>query len=126
MIWLALAGAGGAGAVLRYLVDFGIARGVRPTGPLGIALVNISASLLAGLVVGLAAGATAPLIDDSTRFTLITGFLGGYSTLSTVSVDTVQLIRERRIGWALMNTLGMLALSILATLIGFWVAGAVN
>jgi CrcB protein len=113
---------GGLGAVARFALDYAVQRRVNSGGPLGILLVNVSASLLAGLVLGVASGATAPVFDDAVRFTLIAGFLGGYSTLSTVTVDTVQLVRAGRVAWVLANTLGMLALSVAAVIVGLAVS----
>lgn len=115
---LLLALSGGLGAASRYAIDVAVSRRFNTGGPLGILVVNVSASFLAGLVVGLATGASEPLLSEAARFTLVAGFLGGYSTLSTVSVDTVQLARDRKIGWMLVNTIGMLLLSIGAVLVG--------
>lgn len=115
---LLVAVTGGLGAVSRFAIDYAVQRRVNSGGPLGILLVNVTASLLAGLVLGVASGATETLLDDSIRFTLIAGFLGGYSTLSTVTVDTVQLVRAGRVVWVLANTLGMLVLSVAAVIAG--------
>lgn len=123
---LAIALTGGLGASARYAVDHLIQRRVNSGGPLGILVVNISASLLAGFVVGFASGVSEPLLNDTLRFAIVAGFLGGYSTLSTVSVDTLTLARNRQIGWMLVNSLGMLALSIGAVQLGLFVSGALR
>jgi len=111
--------AGGFGASLRYLVDRGVHRLRASTAPIGIFVVNVSASLLTGIVAGLADLSGREIISDSVRFIIVVGFLGGYSTLSTVAVDTVRLMQQRRFAWVALNSVGMLVVSVLATFAGF-------
>lgn len=111
--------AGGFGASLRYLVDRGVHRLRASTAPIGIFVVNVSASVVTGAVAGLADLGGREMISDSLRFIIVVGFLGGYSTLSTVAVDTVRLIQQRRFAWVAVNSVGMLVVSILATFAGF-------
>lgn len=118
LLALSIAITGGLGASARYVIDIAVQRRFKRTGPLGILVVNVSASLLAGLAAGFGISAGAEFMDASLRLTLLIGFLGGYSTFSTVAVDTVLLARERRHGWVAMNTLGMLVLSVAAVLLG--------
>lgn len=115
VIWLALAG--GAGAVTRAAIDELVHRCVSRDAPVGILIVNVSASFVLGLV--------ATVVADSTAgFVLSAGFLGAYSTFSTVSVDTLTLLRKRHFGKALMNSVGMLALGVLAIIAGLSVGSA--
>ncbi len=79
---LALAGAGAAGSVLRYLA--GVALPARRSLPWGVLLVNAVGSLLAGMAV-------AGVDDDLLRLAIVTGFCGGLTTFSTHAVDTVRL-----------------------------------
>src|SRR5699024_492799 len=79
---LAVALAGGAGAVARFVVDGFIAR--RSVLPLGTLLINVSGSFLLGLVVGMLDGAAAASVVG-------TGLLGGYTTFSTASVESLSL-----------------------------------
>jgi CrcB protein len=123
-LWLSIALAGGLGATVRYLVDQGIQRLRASTTPLGIFVVNISASLFTGAVVGFAQQSTGQLVAESTRIILVVGFLGGYSTLSTVAIDTVLLLKRRQFWWATLNSVGMLVLSIIATLAGVMLAAS--
>src|SRR5699024_3827894 len=79
---------GGAGVALRDAVDAGVSTRGRTRFPLGTFLVNLSGSLLLGLVLGLVAG------GRSLAVTLVTtGLLAGYTTFSTASVDAVRLLR---------------------------------
>ena len=120
MIVLFVALAGGLGAVARFVLDGVITarrRGAEGF-PTGIMVVNVSGSLLLGIVAELA---TASLPDPLHQI-LGAGFLGGYTTFSTAAVDTVLLFRLRRSLPALVNGLAMLLLSIGAATIG-WCVG---
>jgi CrcB protein len=73
--------------------------------------INVSGSLLLGLLVGLGP-------DDTWQTIAGTGFLGGYTTFSTASVETVQLALARRPGAAAVHAVGMLVLSVVAATVG--------
>ena len=122
MIVLLVALAGGLGAVARFVLDGVItARPHRAQGfPTGVMVINVSGSLLLGIVAGLA---TASLPDPLHQI-LGAGFLGGYTTFSTAAVDTVLLYRLRRSLPALVNGLGMLLLSVVAAAAGWVLGGA--
>jgi CrcB protein len=118
--WLLLAVpvAGGMGSVARYAVDEAV-RGWRGGGehfPLGIFVVNVTASLLAGLVAGAAVGHAAGLL-------LAGGFLGGYSTFSTWIVDSVAATEQRRAQIGVANVVASLVFGLLAAAAGFYLAG---
>jgi len=111
---LAAAAAGGAGAGLRYLVDVAVMRGRREAFPLGILIVNISGSFALGVVVGLGAAIAPPAI----ALVVGTGLLGGYTTFSTVSVESVLLFQRKRRRAAIVNVIGTLALALAAAALG--------
>lgn len=121
----AVAGAGGIGAGVRFLVDRAVMRG-RPDGlPLGILIVNVSGSLALGLIVGLGAAiVSAPVVAI-----VGTGLLGGYTTFSTVSVETVLIADRGRRRLAAINLIGTLVLALAAAaagvLVGTVLAGTV-
>jgi fluoride exporter len=111
---LAAAAAGGVGAGLRYLVDVAVMRGRRDAFPLGILIVNVSGSLALGLVVGVGAAIASPAV----ALVVGTGLLGGYTTFSTVSVESVLLFQRRRRRAAIVNVVGTLALALAAAAVG--------
>jgi CrcB protein len=105
LVFVALSVAGGLGASVRFLLD-GAIRTIRPVAlPVGTILINLSGSLLLGLAVGLAGAA---LVPEPARLIVGTGFLGGYTTFSASSYESVRLFQERRIGLALLNSVGLL------------------
>ncbi|GAB2936287.1 hypothetical protein GCM10027047_36160 [Rhodococcus aerolatus] len=118
MTVLLLAVAGGLGAVARFVVDGEVKR--RRPGPLPWAtvLVNVSGSLLLGVLVGLVRYHDAPA---DLRLVLGVGFCGGYTTFSTASVETVRLVQQGRVGAALGVGLGQLVAAVAAGALGLGV-----
>jgi CrcB protein len=109
-LWMAVAG--GLGAGTRFSLDAWVRPRMSDQLPWSTHLINVSGSLLLGLVVGLGA--------DSTWHTIVgTGFLGGYTTFSTASVETVHLALDRRYGAAAVNAFAMLTLSVAAASLGY-------
>jgi CrcB protein len=102
---LLIAAAGGLGAVARLVLDGLVRSRIRVAYPVGTTLINLSGSLVLGLLTGLVLGGAAP---ESWRLVAGTGFLGGYTTFSTASVETVRLLQDRRWWAAVLNGLGML------------------
>jgi CrcB protein len=49
--------------------------------------------------------------------------MGGYTTFSTASFETIRLFQERRWGAALTNGVGMLVVSIALAYLGVWIGG---
>ena len=52
-----------------------------------------------------------------------TGFLGGYTTFSTASFETVKLIEERKWGSSLLSGIGTLIFATAASGLGLWAGG---
>lgn len=117
LVFVILACAGGIGAACRLLVDGLIRSRTRGGYPIGTTVINVTGSLLLGLVVGLTINHVLP---DEWQLILGTGFLGGYTTFSTASFETVRLIQDRRYVAGLLNGLGMLVAAALAAAIGLW------
>ncbi len=108
-----LVGAGGAvGSMARYWVWTVIAP--RSEGfPWATMAVNITGSFALGFLAGVLAGR----LDDTVRYAVFFGLLGGYTTFSTFSVDTVELVRVGEMWPALANT----ALAVVAGFAVAWI-----
>ncbi|WP_298454992.1 CrcB family protein [uncultured Cellulomonas sp.] len=103
---LAVALAGGLGAATRFVVDGALRRRFSLVATL---LINVTGSLLLGLLAGLALahGWASPWSTLAG-----TGFLGGYTTFSTAGTETVRLLQARRYTAAALTWVGMLVLGV--------------
>lgn len=117
VLFVAVALAGGVGAACRFVLD-GLVRS-RTAGdyPLGTMVINVTGSLLLGLLTGLG---LAHLAADELVLVLGTGLLGGYTTFSTASVETVRLLQAGRYAASLLSGLGMLVAAVAAAGTGLW------
>ncbi|MFC5502216.1 fluoride efflux transporter CrcB [Lysinimonas soli] len=117
LLFIAVCAAGGIGAALRFVVDGLVRARVRTVFPFGTALINVTGSLVLGFLTGLTLGA---VLAPEWELILGTGVMGGYTTFSTASVETMRLIQNREYLPALVNGLGMLVLTVLLGLLGLW------
>jgi fluoride exporter len=103
--WVAFVVAGAAGAVARYELDRAVAGRRRGVFPWGTLVVNLTGSLLLGLITGLALHHGLPSSD---KIVLGTGFCGAYTTFSTFTFETVRLLEEGALAEAFRNAAGTL------------------
>ncbi len=103
---------GGIGAALRHGINVTLARWLGMHFPFHTLFENVSGSIVMGLLAGyfITAGGT----PQSIRLLLTTGILGGYTTFSAFSLDTVLLIERDQYGLALIYV----AASVLAAIGG--------
>ncbi len=120
---------GGVGAATRFVVDGSVRSALTTRGrgplvlPLGTVAVNVSGSLLIGLV----AGAHLYLgLPTSWQLAAATGFCGGYTTFSAAMVESVRLAQDGRWAAAAGNALGTLLLTVLAAAAGIALMAAVG
>ncbi|HEX5215382.1 MAG TPA: fluoride efflux transporter CrcB [Vicinamibacterales bacterium] len=121
MTWI-LVGVGGAlGSMARHGLNQLI--NVRVVGgfPSGIFVINVLGSVLIGLVAG-AIASTRWTPSADTRIFVVVGLLGGFTTFSSFSLDTLTLVRAGSYGQAAWNTIGQVGLSLLGAMIGFKIA----
>ncbi len=91
LLFLAVAVGGFVGAPSRYLVDRMVSRRVSSVLPWGTFAINMTGSVLLGLLTGLALSHHLP--DLPTAF-LATGFCGAYTTFSTFTFESIRLLEE--------------------------------
>lgn len=114
---LALIGlAGAAGALCRFGMASAVQRLAGPAFPLGTFVVNVTGCLAFGLLAGLFEGRVQ--VSPETRFALLTGFLGAYTTFSTYAFESSALLRDGAWLPAALNIGGQVALGLAAVAIG--------
>jgi fluoride exporter len=115
-LWVALGGA--LGSVARFWMSGAVARQFGETFPWGTILVNVSGSFVIGLLAALASP-EGRLDSPSRAWTvhfLMLGVCGGYTTFSSFSLQTLNLLREREWFYAGGNVL----FSVIACMIAVW------
>lgn len=117
LLVLAVAAGGGVGAAARLVIDGVLRSRIVIAFPLGTTIINVTGSFLLGLVTALALRHG---LSPEWRAVLGTGVLGGYTTFSTASFETVRLAQQRRFRAAFMNSFGMLVLALAAAGLGLW------
>ena len=108
---------GGLGAMSRFLLTTALA-GKLGNFPLGTLTANFLGSLLMGLVVGILAGRY-----ESIRLFVAVGFLGGFTTFSSFSAETLALIQNGQIFAASTNVIVSVVASLAACALGLKIGG---
>jgi len=104
-----------AGAVVRWLLGIAL-NPILPTLPLGTLVANLGGGLVIGMMLGLFAHyETLPI---AWRLAITTGFLGGLTTFSTFSAETVTLFLRQQYGWTAAIIAAHVVGSLLMTLAG--------
>jgi CrcB protein len=114
--WICLAGAVGTGA--RYLLSNAIARVSGDGFPFGTLAVNLIGSFLIGLIMHI--GLSSEQLSATLRLTLTTGLMGGFTTFSAFSYETLRLYERGAWGMGALNVVG----SVAACLIACWLGSA--
>ena len=118
---LAVGAAGFVGALCRYGVGAVSARLFGRGFPVGTLIVNVTGSFAIGWFFAWSTQRTA--VPDALRLAVVTGFLGAYTTFSSLAFETDALYREGAGGKAAINLVGSIALGLLAVRLGA-IAGA--
>lgn len=122
LIFLLLAVAGGLGAAVRFLFDGLIRAHLKTAFPWATTIINVSGSVVLGFLTGLT---LVHVLPSDLSIIIGTGFLGGYTTFSTASYETVQLIKQGRHVASFISGIGMLVLSVAAAALGLWIGTSV-
>jgi CrcB protein len=103
------------GAWLRWGMGF-LLNPVFPTLPFGTLSANIIGGYLVGVAVEFFSRNTA--LPPESRLFIITGFLGGLTTFSTFSAETVALLLREQYAWAFTIIISHVAGSLVMTVLG--------
>jgi CrcB protein len=86
--------------------------------PTGIFLINVVGSVVIGAIAGVLASGRVHWSIEARTFVVV-GILGGFTTFSSFSLDTLALARDGHVGLALWNVAGQVGLSLLGVWAGF-------
>ncbi len=116
-LWVGLGGA--IGAMLRYAGGLIALRLWGATFPWGTLLINVSGGFLIGILTGFLLSLTTES-HETTRLFAVVGVLGGFTTFSAYSLDSLFLLQKGDYMLAAAYILGSVIFSILATAFGYW------
>ena len=123
-LWIALGGA--LGSVARFGASEAVARGMGAAFPWGTLVVNVVGSFVIGFFATLTApGGRWPVGSEGRHF-FMTGVLGGFTTFSSFSLQTLGLMREGEWLRAGGNVAGSVALCLVAVWLGHVAAAALS
>lgn len=117
-LWVAIGGA--LGSMARYGVSGFIAQLTGGSFPYGTLMVNVTGAILIGFLATFTGPDSRFLVPASGRIFLMTGICGGYTTFSTFSLETANLMREGEWAAAIANA----GLSVVLCLAAIWVGHA--
>jgi CrcB protein len=123
-LWVALGGA--LGSVARYACSSLASRWLGDGFPWGTLFVNVSGSFAIGFLAALVSADGRPLLSSDARAFVTIGVLGGFTTFSSFSLETLNLVRGGAIGAAGANIALSLALCLLGAWLGFAAAALLN
>ena len=125
-LWIALGGA--IGSVLRFAIGGIVSQKFGETFPWGTLVVNISGSFLIGFLGALTAaeGSLKPQTRAFTMQFFIVGICGGYTTFSSFSLQTLNLVRSGELVHATGNVLASVVLCMVAVWLGFLLGSTFN
>lgn len=123
-LWVALGGA--LGSVTRFWVSGLVAERYVQSFPWNTLVVNVTGSFLIGILAALAEPDGRWLVPPAARQFLMIGICGGYTTFSSFSLQTFNLMREREWLYAGGNIVLSVVLCLVATWLGWLAAAAFN
>jgi fluoride exporter len=111
LVWAGVVLIGGAGSVVRFLIDGTVSSAAGRDFPFGTLAVNVSGAVILGLLTGLALGSTEALLAG-------TAAVGSYTTFSTWMLETQRLTEERQHRKAILNVAVSLVFGVAAAALG--------
>jgi CrcB protein len=123
-IWIAVGSA--LGGAFRYWCSGVAARLIGETFPWGTLLINILGSFVIGVFFTLTGPDGRLLVSPNIRQFVMVGLCGGYTTFSSFSLQTLNLIRDGEILYAGANIVASVLLCMLAVWIGHIMAAQIN
>jgi CrcB protein len=122
-----LVAAGGAiGSVARFWLTEFAAKLWGADFPWGTIIANVTGSLLIGAIAALPVLGPRDLLGPLGRQFLMVGIMGGYTTFSSFSLQTLTMLQHGHLGKAAVNVVGSVALCLIAVWAGYALAASVS
>ena len=122
--WIALGSA--LGGMSRFWAAGAVARMIGETFPWGTLIVNVTGSFIIGLIAALTGPDGRIFVSSTMRLALMAGFCGGYTTFSSFSLQTLNLMNDGEWAYAGGNIAGSVALCLLAVWAGQGLGSSLN
>lgn len=110
------------GGVGRYYLTILLQNRFITSIPYGTLAVNVIGCFLIGMIYGLSERVT---LNGEWQLFLTTGILGGFTTFSSFSYETISLFRDQQYGYALLNIGISILLGLAATMVGIIIAKSI-
>lgn len=123
-IWVAIGGA--LGTTGRYWLSGLVARLIGETFPWGTLLINVTGSILIGFFATLTGPDGRVFVGSTGRQFVMIGICGGYTTFSSFSLQTLNLMNDREWFYAGANILLSVALCLIGVWAGYMLASTLN
>ena len=125
-MYLAVAMGGALGTVGRYFLSGVVANAFGETFPWGTLIINVTGSFVIGFFGTLTGPDGRLFVSGTTRQFVMVGLCGGYTTFSSFSLQTLNLMNDREWLYAGANVLGSVILCLLFVWLGAIAAAALN
>lgn len=122
--WIGVGGA--VGSIARAWLALAVARVTGPQFPWGTILINIIGSFVIGFFGSLTASGSRFAASANIRAFVMIGLCGGFTTFSSFSLQTLELLRDGSVTQALGNIGLSVALCLLAVAVGHYGAAVIN
>jgi CrcB protein len=116
-VWVAMGGA--LGSMARYAMSGWVSRLADGAFPFGTMVVNVTGAILIGFLAALSLPDGRVLLTPSVRLFAMTGICGGYTTFSTFSLETFNLMRDGELIQAGANVLFSVVLCLFGVALGY-------
>ena len=116
--WIPVILGGALGSAARHAINLWTLRRFENAVPLATGLVNLIGSAFVGLLAGLLVGGHVKMSPTVRTFVFV-GLLGGFTTFSSLGLDTLTLAKEGRAWLAATNALAQVGLGLLAVFGGY-------
>lgn len=108
------------GAALRYLISLWATKAIPGTIPAGTLIANVVGAIIIGFVTEMALRTTS--VSPTTKLFITTGMMGGLTTFSTFSLESITILSTGNIAMGSLNIILNLGLSLFGVIVGQFAA----